>query len=159
MSFPMLLELLAVSSQVPEVSCPTLAALLVLFQLLRAELSRTSAQVLAVLSLEPEVLSLGQLAMSLALCLPLSEVLCLVSETQQAELCLQLEQQSQALLVDLVELLAVFSAVFSEAVPCHLPSPVHPAQFLELSSALPTEPSPLAQISSVFKHLFLDSWA
>jgi hypothetical protein len=104
--------------------------------------------VLAVLSLEPEVLSL-------ALCLPLSEVLCLVSETQQTGLFLQLEQQSQVLLVDLVEL----PAVFSEVVPCRLPSPAHPAQFLELSSALPTEPSPPAQISSVFKHLFLESWA
>jgi hypothetical protein len=106
-----------------------------------------------------EAFSLAQLVVLLDLYLPLSAVLFLVLATQQAELSLVPQPQSQVLLVVSVERLVVFSAVFSEAVPCHHPSPAHPAQSLESSSVLPMEPSPLAQISSVFKHLFLDSWA
>jgi hypothetical protein len=150
---------LAESSLVLEVSCPTLSVLPVLFQPQSVELSRTLAQLLAALLLELEVFSLVQLVESLDPCLPLLAVLFLVLATQQAELSLVPQPLSQVLLVALVERLVVFSVVFWEAVPCHRPSPAHPAQFLESSSVLPMEPSPLAQISSVFKHLFLGSWA
>jgi hypothetical protein len=106
-----------------------------------------------------EVFSLAQLVVSLDPYPHLLVVLFLALAMQQAELFLVLQPQSQVLLVVSVEQLVVFSAVFSEEVPCHHPLPVRPAQFLESSSVLPMEPSPLAQISSVFKHLFLDSWA
>jgi len=78
---------------------------------------------------------------------------------QQAEQFLVLELPSQVLSEGLVEPLVVYSAVFLEAVPCHPLSPAHPAQFLESLSALPMELSPLARISSAFKHLFPVSWA
>jgi hypothetical protein len=106
-----------------------------------------------------EVFSLVQLVVSLDPYPHRSGVLFLVLAMQQAELFLVPQPQSQVLPVVSVERLVVFSAVFWVAVPCHHPSPARPAQSLESSSVLPTEPSPLAQISSVFKHPFLDSWA
>ena len=155
-----LLAELSLVSVVSSLACSVASAvLLVLSQLLSAVLSRTLVEVSVELSLELEVLSPALSAVLLVLCQLLSAASFLVLETQLAVLCLVSEQLCQACSVVSVELLVAFWVGLLEAALCHQQSLAHRHQFQVSSSVLPTELSPLAPISSVFKPLYLGFWA